>query len=1268
MQSQPGDTTLPISVFYSYAHEDEPLRNELEKHLSLLQRRGFITTWHDRQIAPGIDWQQAIDSHLKEATIILLLISPDFLASDYCYGSEMQIALDRHKQGQAQVIPILLRPVDWQDAPFSHLQPLPSDKRPVILWESRDAAFLDVATGIRSVVAKIHGLASQTAARPSSPISRQNRQRLLKRVRSFWIQGMLDQSLYQAVLIVLGLEEQPDALANPWSLIVQETDRPVRSLPAGTHILRVYDDSDGELLILGEPGSGKTTLLLELARDLLDRAERDDAHPIPVVFNLSSWAAKRQPLVEWLAEELNLKYQVPSQLAKSWITTDCILPLLDGLDEVAPTHRVACLEAINTYRREHDLVPLVVCSRSTEYFSQTTRILMHEAVTVQPLTVQQIDEYLVSAGEQLAALHTVLHHDADLLAVATNPLMLNVMTLAYHGKAPDELVTTGTLEVRRRQIFAAYVRRMFEHRSALGHYTQQQTISWLGWLASQMALHNQTEFYLESMQPDWLWGKSSGRFYAWTVGHPMVYIMRAVMRSAYSGPLAVLATILVSTLADKISNVLLGALVGIFIGGVLISLVNGILHGWRKGSYTAMIGLPVGGLVGALIAGISSGLSRPLMGLIVGLVTTAVNSLLASLIAGKEHSYAHINARPVFGWSWEEVGRGFKGQDKEALTVSVIGGVAALLVGAAVTVERGALSGLILGGVMVAAGLLLVVLDSGVRSKALSKQVLVAPNQGIRLSARKGLYFCLTVGSCAFLGTWLVISYVAGGAMGWICGLTAGILSGIAIGWFEGWDACVRHAVLRVLLWHAGFLPRNYAHFLDYAVERILLRKIGGGYIFIHRILLEYFALLSMTETETEQVQMAKMDTNDATIHHNRALIYAQFSEYQQAISSYTRAIELDPKEASTYRDRAVAYARTNELQQALADLTRAIDLEPKNAFTYRQRGLVHGDLEAYEPAIQDFTQAITLEPKRALTYGYRGRAYYACKEFEKAVADFTKAIELDPQNLWYYRDRGRSYINLDEYEKAVADFTRTIRLAPQEAPFYWHRGWAYVLNNQYPEALTDLSRAIDLAPDKPWLYDDRGSVYAKRKEYERAVADYTRAIELDAGFSHAYFGRGYAYLWLKKSELARADFVQHATLTPGSVRAAWMVIYANFSRQHPGPEIVESLEKTSAINPQSRYAKICQGVALGLQGNYSDGLAVLEQSIQAEEPIEDAFFWKGLFCAYLEQDGAATEAISQALQLGLPPVLLTPLYWLEQGRPEFYYTSAVPLLVRYNA
>ena len=145
----------PIEIFYSYAHADERLRNLLEQHLSSLRREGLITSWHDRQIFAGTDWAHTIDAHLNSATVILLLVSPDFMNSDYCYGIEMQRAMERHLSRSALVIPIILRPVDWQHAPFAHLQALPTGARPITDWSNRDKAFLDVATGIRRAVEEL---------------------------------------------------------------------------------------------------------------------------------------------------------------------------------------------------------------------------------------------------------------------------------------------------------------------------------------------------------------------------------------------------------------------------------------------------------------------------------------------------------------------------------------------------------------------------------------------------------------------------------------------------------------------------------------------------------------------------------------------------------------------------------------------------------------------------------------------------------------------------------------------------------------------------------------------------------------------------------------------------------------------------------------------------------------------------------------------------------------------------------------------------------
>ena len=145
----------PIECFYSYAHADEELRKELEKHLSILKRQEVITNWHDRKIEPGKEWNREIDEHLQTADIILLLISTDFLASDYCYDIEMKRAMERQEAKEARVIPVILRPVDWEKAPFAKLQALPRDAKAVTLWNNEDEAFSNIAAGIQKTVEQL---------------------------------------------------------------------------------------------------------------------------------------------------------------------------------------------------------------------------------------------------------------------------------------------------------------------------------------------------------------------------------------------------------------------------------------------------------------------------------------------------------------------------------------------------------------------------------------------------------------------------------------------------------------------------------------------------------------------------------------------------------------------------------------------------------------------------------------------------------------------------------------------------------------------------------------------------------------------------------------------------------------------------------------------------------------------------------------------------------------------------------------------------------
>src|SRR5579859_3642853 len=138
MSMKSAETPKAIHIFYCYAHEDKALRDQLDRHLINLKRQQQITIWSDREISPGTDWEQEVDTHLSMAHLILLLVSPDFIASDYCYGIEMKKALERHKAGTARVVPILLRHVDWEETLFSHLQVLPTNACPITSWQDRD--------------------------------------------------------------------------------------------------------------------------------------------------------------------------------------------------------------------------------------------------------------------------------------------------------------------------------------------------------------------------------------------------------------------------------------------------------------------------------------------------------------------------------------------------------------------------------------------------------------------------------------------------------------------------------------------------------------------------------------------------------------------------------------------------------------------------------------------------------------------------------------------------------------------------------------------------------------------------------------------------------------------------------------------------------------------------------------------------------------------------------------------------------------------------
>ncbi|MCA9952078.1 MAG: NACHT domain-containing protein [Anaerolineales bacterium] len=611
-------------------------------------------------------------------------------------------------------------------------------------------------------------------------IDRHNRYAMIQRVKAYWLQGVLADSLHGADLIDINLAYRPEAVgatatdvsvAQKWQTAVYDTP-----IPTETSITELFEKANRELLLLGEPGAGKTTLLLHLVTSLLASAANDEQQPIPVVFNLSNWQIQ-QPLDKWLVAELSHTYEVPSELGAAWISNNQIILLLDGLDEVERDGREACVAAINQHHANQRGVALMVTARDHDYHELTKRLHLNQAVFLQPLTDSQIESYLVSRGLIGTDLQTVLQADSGLRELARSPLMLNIMALAYTQQSLDMTASPTNRKADRKRLFEVYVSQMLTYRSSEIAYQPEDSIRWLAWLAHRLSQTNRTMLFVENMQPNWL-PRPQQRGYA-----------------------------------DRLKLI-------IGLACFLIGMLGGVLgvpaHGWSA--------LIVGGSLGAFAA-----------------VWTALSGRL--LVRSRANWYK-IETVEMVSVSLTWVGLGF-----------VVGALSGLLLGLLI----GFLLNWLVGVTAVPWWLLCALwigIDLAVEFSLVRGEVKMrtTPGEGIEYSKRYGVLISGVVVVVTAVLPLLLLGLLNMAGMGvnwsattpWIIsmGLYLGLMSGLAYGGL----AALQHRRLLTVFCRDGVLPADPIHFWNYAAERSLLRKIGGGYTFIHALLLDYFKQISQSE------------------------------------------------------------------------------------------------------------------------------------------------------------------------------------------------------------------------------------------------------------------------------------------------------------------------------------------------------------------------------------------------------------------------------------
>ncbi len=399
----------PLKLFYCYAHKDKARRDTLDKHLSLLKRQKLIEIWYDGEIGAGMTWEDEIDKHLSSADIVLLLVSAAFLASDYCYGKEMKRALQRHGEGTARVVPIILEPADWEGAPFGKLQVLPTGVKPVAHWGGPADAYTDIAKGLRRVVEDL-----QASRKAVAEEELQHRAKCLemlsKRYGQLDFKGIMHIEMHRPLTIPLeevfvfpdllvGIPEyetltreedeasKEDAdkkrLSDPREEFKRKESRTRREIRKGVHgsqqreRLLLALAKSRQVIILGDPGSGKSTLLRYLILRLAQGKDvflanlpqlADSAEAIPLHIPLANYAefwrshAEGRSLRAFIPHYFQENYlHLPDTFLETQLKQGKVMVLLDGLDEIPDTvlrtHIVRQIEAFTTaYQKNRFLV------------------------------------------------------------------------------------------------------------------------------------------------------------------------------------------------------------------------------------------------------------------------------------------------------------------------------------------------------------------------------------------------------------------------------------------------------------------------------------------------------------------------------------------------------------------------------------------------------------------------------------------------------------------------------------------------------------------------------------------------------------------------------------------------------------------------------------------------------------------------------------------------------------------------------------------------
>jgi DNA polymerase III delta prime subunit len=722
------------------------------------------------------------------------------------------------------------------------------------------------------------------------------------------IKERLEQSLHRATdatLLNLSKTLNPHQVLPPLAKESSVQGHPPELLPPEQMIAEVFESSGKRLLILGEPGSGKTTTLLELGKSLVDQALRKSDAPIPILVDLSSWQDSQQSIFDWLVEQLKSKYGVLNKnLGRKLLSEKCFLPLLDGLDEVAPVLQKNCVDRLNVWLTEDvkkEPIGVIICCRIREYEEIIRqRLFLNNSVRLLPLEKAQIEDYLSQI--HLDEVWEIVKTSISLQDFLSIPLFLSIFGLVattqqfdiqkWQNKTTDADRWTYLLDlywdvVMERQLVINLSRNAGNLSKTYGRKplpSRKVVRKVLIFAASAMEKESLSELLIEKLQPNWLNNQTQKRQYknlSGLIGWLLFGIFTGTFAGIviFAGLIGHLSLPIHSVNQDgPISNLNLGSILEAILGPILEPILGSILG--------VILGL-IPGLILGLILGIFSlvlepfsiylsGNSEPieiiesfediepvqisisnftqkniLLSLKIYLIYGLIGGLAGGAILGM-----------FFGKNTSQIISLIRGNSSSGMILPTkgkgLGFILFLLVTAwnisqnsrQISVlfsgqDRELIVGIICGISFGMLGGIIYGIIGGLKASVINS---MTPNQGMKNSCQNMLIFSM---AALFVGLLfklilehflVILPYEAISKIA-SCALFSLILCSF---YQSGGRVLAQHITLRIVLALHGYAPYRYDKLLDYCTERLLLQRIGGRYRFMHKLLQEHFAKMPL--------------------------------------------------------------------------------------------------------------------------------------------------------------------------------------------------------------------------------------------------------------------------------------------------------------------------------------------------------------------------------------------------------------------------------------